>query len=163
MKREMKILIILPILFSFLTGCGEIYRYFKSGQVGWALKKAIRDEHRQTVVLKELTHFAWDECYLFDPYSPRSSVCKRLALSPAECKETIKTDSTDDGEMLIVFRNQGKVIHVEMHFRWHGDFTPAPEEPLTPTSAVFFVVPDGKGASGGQWLRLRPKAVLKQP
>jgi hypothetical protein len=154
LKRNLFILLLLLIC---LSGCGEAYRYSKSGEVGWALKKAIRDQHKHEVVLKELTRFSWDELFLFSPYEPTSEVCKRLGLSPTECKETIKNESTDDGEMLMVFRNKGKVVHVEMHFRWHGDFTPVPEKPLTPASAIFLVVPDGKGASGRDWLRLRPK------
>jgi hypothetical protein len=34
--------------------------------------------------------------------------------------------------MLMVFRLKGKVVHSEMHIRWNGDFTPEPDEPLTP-------------------------------
>ena len=156
MKKNLSILLV--FLFC-LAGCGEVYRYSKSGEVGWALKKAIRDERKHEVIVKELTHFNWDELFLFSPYEPTSEVCKRLGLSPAECKTTIKDQSTDDGVMLMVFRNKGKVIHVEMHFRWHGDFTPVPDKPFTPASAIFVVVPDGKGASGEEWLRLRPKTA----
>lgn len=157
----MKKLLIITISLILLAGCGALQRYFRSGEVGWALKKAIRDNHKQEVVLKDLTHFNWDEFYVFNPYTSTDEVCKQLGLSSEECKNTIKAESTDDGIMLLVFRNQGKVVHTEMHFRWHGDFTPAPDKPFTPGSAVFLVVAEGKGADGGAWMRLRPKSFEK--
>ena len=42
-----------------LTGCGDIYRYAASGEVGWALKKKIRDRQRNTVTLNELTQLGY--------------------------------------------------------------------------------------------------------
>jgi hypothetical protein len=100
------------VIIGLLAGCGEIYRYSESGQVGWALKKAIRDEHKPEVRLKELTRFDWDEFFLFDPYTPTAEICKELSLNASKCKDTIKPESTDDGEMLLVFRNIGKVVHL---------------------------------------------------
>lgn len=150
------------IIFAFvifgLAGCGEIHRYSGSSAVGAALKERIRDEHRSEVVLKELTHFDWDEFFLFNPYAPTTEICQALDLDAAECKNTIKYTSTADDEMLLVFRYHRKIVHVEMHSRWNGDFTPAPRKPFTPASAVFMVVPDGRAANGGEWLRLRPKS-----
>jgi hypothetical protein len=139
-----------------LSGCGDIYRYLKSGEVGWALKKELRDRKAARVELAKITKFEWDEFFLFGPYQPTSEVCKRLALSPGDCKSAISAESTDDGEMLMVFRLKGKVVHSEMHIRWNGDFTPEPDEPLTPQTAVFSVSVEGKGANGEDWLKLRP-------
>lgn len=159
----MKKSITLVVLLASLAGCGEVYRYSESGKVGWALKKALRDERRQEIVLKDLARFEWDEFFTFDPYAPTDAICKRLELASAECKETINTESTDDGEMLLVFRNRGMVVHVEMHFRWHGDFTPSSDKPFTPESAIFLVVPDGERANERSWLHLRPKGSTKSP
>ncbi len=139
-----------------LTGCGDVYRYLKSGEVGWALKKALRDKHSKEVAIAQLTGFEWDELFLFGPYMPTDEVCKRLAIAPAECRSVITSESMDDGEMLMVFRHQGRVVHTEMHLRRHGDFTPVPEAPYTPKSAVFAVSVEGKGALGEDWLKLRP-------
>jgi len=157
----MRKLLILGISFFFLIGCGSLYRYAKSGEVGWALKKAVRDEHKQEIVLKDFTPFKWDEFFIFNPYTSTEEVCKQLGLNSIECKNTIKKESTDDSEMLLVFRQQGKVVHVEMHFRWHGDFTPAPDKPFTPANAVFIVKAEGKAADGSAWLRLRQKTTEK--
>ncbi|MFZ4552441.1 MAG: hypothetical protein ACOYNB_11515 [Aquabacterium sp.] len=142
-----------------LSGCGEIYRYFRSGEVGWALKQELRDRNVEKISLAKLTRFAWDELFLFGPYEPESDVCKTLRLSPADCKSAIKATSTDDGELLLVFRRHGAIVHSEIHIRWHGDFSPIPEAPLTPETAVFSVVVQGKGASGEDWLVLRPVSV----
>ncbi|MFZ6749950.1 hypothetical protein [Undibacterium sp. Ren11W] len=148
---------VLTILLALcLSGCGDIYRYLKSGDVGWALKKELRDKKATRVELAKITKFGWDEFFLFGPYQPTSEVCKQLALSPDDCKSAITAESTDDGEMLMVFRLKGKIVHSEMHIRWHGDFTPAPDEPLTPQTAVFSVSIEGKGALGEDWLKLRP-------
>lgn len=148
---------VLAILLALsLSGCGDIYRYLKSGEVGWALKKELRDRKATKVELAKLTKFEWDEFFLFGPYQPTSEVCKRLELSAGDCKSVITVESTDDGEMLMVFRLKGRVVHTEMHIRWHGDFTPVPDEPFTPRTAVFSISVEGKGALGEDWLKLRP-------
>ena len=64
------------------------------------------------------------------------------------CASAIKFESTDDGEVLLVFRYQGKVVHSEMHFRSNGDFTPVPEEALSPNPP-----------SSRSWLKARGPAV----
>lgn len=139
-----------------LQGCGDIYRYLNSGDVGWALKTALRDRKSTRVELAKLTEFQWDEFLLFGPYEPTSEVCRRLELSLVACKSVITVESVDDSEMLMVFRHRGKVVHTEMHFRWHGDFTPIPDKPFSPQTAVFSVSIEGRGAAGGDWLKLRP-------
>ena len=142
-----------------LSGCDDIYRYVKSGPVGWALKRELRDKHVVKVELAKLTEFAWDELFLFGPYEPESDICRKIKLSPNDCKSTIEATSTDDGAMLLVFRRNGAIVHNEVHIRWHGDFSPIPQEPLTPKTAVFSVSVQGKGASGEDWLVLRPVSM----
>jgi hypothetical protein len=151
MRTVLAILLVLS-----LSGCGDVYRYLKSGEVGWALKKELRDKKAIKIELAKLTKFEWDEFFLFGPYQPTTEVCRRLDLSAVDCKSTITVESTDDGEMLMVFRLKGKIVHTEMHIRWHGDFTPVSEKPFTPQTAVFSVSVEGKGALGEDWLKLRP-------
>lgn len=150
------------LLFLSLSSCGEVYRYLNSGDVGWALKKELRDKKSTKVEIAQLTKFQWDELFLFGPYQPTDEVCKRLELSTFDCKSIITVESTDDGEMLMVFRNEGKVVHTEMHTRWHGDFTPVPDEPFTPRTAIFSVSIEGNGANGRDWLKLRPTTESAQ-
>jgi hypothetical protein len=147
----------LAAIISALSGCGDVYRYFKSGEVSWALKNELRDKHSKEVNIAKLTDFEWDELYLFGPYEPTDDICKHLRIAPEECRSVITSESTDDGEMLMVFRHNGKVVHTEMHIRWHGDFTPVPDEAFSRTSAVFNVFVEGKGSLGQDHLVLRPK------
>lgn len=150
----MRIFIAILLVIS-LSGCGDIYRYFNSGEVGWNLKKELRDKKVSKVELAKLTDFKWDEFVIFNPYQPTSEICKHLKLLSEECKSAITVESTDDGEMLMVFRLKGKVVHTEKHIRWHGDFTPVSEVSFTPQTAVFSVSIEGKGALGEDWLKLR--------
>ena len=108
--------------------------------------------------MAKLVEFKWDEFFAFGPYTPTTDVCKRLALSDEQCQKQINAESTDDGEMLFVFRKDRKVVHSEMHFRWHGDFTPARDEPFTSVTAVFSVLVKDQGLLLPDRLMLRPKS-----
>jgi hypothetical protein len=154
------ITMLLLLLLPGLWGCDKFSRSSNStGEVGLALKKELLENQVKEVDIAKLTRFAWDELFLFSPYFPTSEVCKRVQLSVAECKSTIPEESTDDGEMMMVFRIKGKVAHSELHHRQHGDFTPAPSEPFTPETAIFSVVAEGTGVPGPGWMKLRPKSA----
>lgn len=138
-----------------LAGCGEAYRYFGSGPVGWAIKQEVRDRGASRVVLSRLTSFDWDQLFLFAPYSPRSEVCAVLKIAASDCDGKVPAVSSDDGVMLLAFQRAGAVVHVELHYRWHGDFTPLPSmQPIRRDTAVFRVRREGQSASGGPWLKL---------
>ena len=138
-----------------LSGCGEIYRHAKSGEVGWALKAELRDKRRKEV---DMVKFKWDEFFTFDRYKPTIDICKRLALSDDECRQLIKEEFNDDGLMMLVFRKDGKIAHSEMHFRWHGDFTPVRSDPFTSATAVFSVLVKDQSLLLPDRLMLRPKS-----
>lgn len=150
----MRVIVVLCALL-MLAGCGEIYRYAVSGPVSWQLKREVRDKSAKRVVLSQVTSFEWDEVYIFGPYSPRSYVCKTLKLTAEDCNRKITAESIDEGEIFFAFQERGVLVHSEIHVRWHGDFAPVPErQPIARRSAVFKVIPDGQGASGGSWLKL---------
>lgn len=157
-----KLWLLQAIVFStgllLLNGCDEIYRYAKSGEVGWTLKTELRDKRSKEVVMAKIAKFKWDEFFAFDPYTLTIDICKRLALSADECRQQIKEESNDDGMMMLVFRKNGKIVHSEMHFRWHGDFTPVRADPFTSTTAVFTVLVKDQGLLLPDWLMLRPKS-----
>ncbi|MBA1273234.1 hypothetical protein [Stutzerimonas azotifigens] len=144
------------LLASLLSGCG-LWFGAGEGEVSRALVLALRERNSEPITLAELTRFPWDELLLFAPYTPQASVCQALALSRARCALVARGESSSDGEMLMVFREAGQVVHSEMHLRSHGDFLPLPDAHLTPATAVFDVVQDGDGAGGQPWLRLRVK------
>ncbi len=163
LARWLTMILLLPGLWS----CGEAHRSWDTGEVGLALKKELRDNQANNqannqakeVTIAKLTRFAWDELFLFNPYTPSSEVCKRVHVTASDCKAIIADESKDDGEMMMVFRIKGKVAHSELHHRSHGDFTPAPAEPFTPQTAIFSVVAESTGTAGADWLKLRPKSV----
>src|SRR5574340_330025 len=99
----MRKLMTIAVMLNLLTGCGVLYCHTKGSEVGCALKKAIRDEYKQEIALKEFTKFDWDEFFAFDPYTPTEDVCRKLKIDSTDCKKTIKMESTGDGEMLLVF------------------------------------------------------------
>ena len=147
-----------------LAGCGDAYRYLTSGEVGWNLKKEIRDNNAKEVNLAQLARFEWDELFLFGPYQSTESICAQLGLNRAACKSKVTTDSPGEGEILLVFRHENRIVHVETHSRFHGDFTPiGTGKPLTRDSAIFVVVADGLAAGGEPWLKLRPKSLVNVP
>jgi hypothetical protein len=147
--------VVIALAVCTLAGCGEAYRYFKSGPVSWSLKQEVRDRGASRVVLSQLTNFGWDQLFLFEPYTPKTEVCATLAIAASECDREVQASSTDDGEMLLAFRQAGAVVHVELHYRWHGDFTPlVAEQPVGRNKAIFRVLREGDGASGGPWLKL---------
>lgn len=157
-------IVVLIVCVAMVSGCGETYRYIKSGEVGWRLKKEVRDNNAKEVNLVALVPFEWDELFLFGPYQPSKAICAKLSLSQIECESKITRQSTDDSEMLMVFRKKGQIVHVEMHFRFHGDFTPIiSDQPITPKNAVFVVTAEGSAADGRAWLRLKPKVGAVRP
>ena len=159
-KRARVLLIALIACTTLLTGCRALLDWLTSGQVGWALRDSVRVKKVQRVRLADVTRFDWDEFYAFNPYVPTAAVCKSLSIALDNCDDVIPCESSDDGDMVLVFRNGGRIAHVEKHLRYHGDFTPLPAMPMTPDTAVFDVVADGVGASGDPWLRLRSTGLL---
>ncbi len=139
----------------FAAYSGPIYRYAGSGQVGWALKKQIRDAQFAKVDLAKITPFKWDELYIFPPYAGPETVCAALSMSMHECISKTKVDSNDDGLTLLAFKDQGKLVHAESHLSFHGDFVPVPkQQPVRKHNAVFRVVGDGKSATNESRFRL---------
>ena len=129
--------------------------YFSSGTVGKAIRKELRDLEKQELILSEVTQFKWDELFLFDPYTPSSTICVQLGISENQCENEILEESMDEGEMYIVFRKNGIIVHKEMYIRFNGDFTPLNyTQPLTPDTAEFNVKRQGTSASGKPWLKL---------
>ena len=130
---------------------------FSVGPVGKALREEIREKRNMEVDLKKIISFAWDELYLFGPYTPQEEVCKQLHLTDLQCSHQVSVVSTDDVVMFLVFRHKGEIVHTEMHSRFNGDFTPLDyPQPITPQRARFLVEEERKSSRGGRWLKLRP-------
>ena len=136
-----------------IAGCD--LSYFYSGKVGKAIRKELRELNKQELVMSEITPFEWDELFLFEPYTSNYTVCKKIDIPFDQCEKEIPEKSGGDGEMYIVFLKNKNIVHKEMYIRFNGDFTPLNfKQPLTPSTAIFFVKEKGKSASGKPWLKL---------
>ncbi len=140
-----------------LAGCGDIYRFVSSGEVGWALKKEIRDLQQNVVTLSRLTRFPWDELIIFSSYTPRNEICRRLQIDDANCSASDLPEPMNDGLNLLVFRLNGKIVHREIQIGYHGEFR-VEERSFTPSDAVFVVEPRGTLNDGQRQLILLWKA-----
>lgn len=148
--------ITLTFIIFALVGCD--FSGSLTDSVGSAIRKQVRDNGAQQIDLASVVPFKWDELYLFNPYVPASQVCKKLTIPESQCASVINQASMDDGDMYMVFKLDGKIIHQEMYRRFNGDFTPIDYAmPIKKESAKFTVVNSGgKTASGKPWLKLMP-------
>ena len=144
-----------------LAGCGDIYRYLSSGEVGWAIKQEIRDRQQSEITLARLTRFSWDELIIFSSYTPRNEICRRLQLDEPDCIAADLPEPLNDGLNLLVFRLNGKIVHREMQLGYHGEFR-VDERSFTPRDAVF-VVEQGSLLSNGQRQLILLGKVPSQP
>lgn len=151
----MRIIVVIALI-SILSGCGDIYRYIRSGEVGWAIKKEIRDKNKKEIVMANVTKFSWNEFFVFGGYTMIEEVCQNLNIPENECGNVITSSPMDDAQQLMVFRLNGKVVHSEIQIAWHGRFK-IEKMPLNPSTAVFNVVADGKLYNGEDSLILRLK------
>ncbi len=118
-----------------------------SYDVSRALGRVVADPDTRQVRIADLTAFDWDAMHLFNPYTQRAAVCAALKLGDEDCARSVQVESRDDGEMTLAFVKAGRVVHVQLHSRGRGDFTPVPEvQPIGRQAAVFSVKrePDGR-------------------
>jgi len=136
----------------------------ETGPISHALNTELRDKKVNTINLKSLTPFEWDELVLFAPYEGPKEICPQLALNEEECRNKITVASNADEEMVMVFRESGKIVHVERHNRFHGDFIPQKEmQKISAASAMFAVSQRGKSGKGDPWLVLTPIGANPPP
>ena len=136
----------------------------ETGPISQALNTELRDKKTNTINLRSLTPFEWDEFVLFAPYEGPKEICPQLALSEKECREKIRVASNADEEMVMIFRKNGKIVHVERHHRFHGDFMPQKEaQKISAESALFAVSQFGKSGNGEAWLVLTQQGTNAPP
>lgn len=147
-----------------LASCDMSLYGVETGPVSQALNTELRDKKVNTIDLKSLTPFEWDELFLFAPYEGPKEICPNLALNENECQKAITVASNADEEMVMVFRKEGKVVHVERHDRFHGDFMPQKErQRIGFESPPFAVSQNGKSSKGDAWLVLTPLVSNSPP
>lgn len=113
-----------------------------SERVGAAVRQG------QVADLAKLAEFGWDKAIVFSPFTTREKICKPLSAQWPDCAASVPA-VVDEGTYLLVFANQGRVVHHEMHSRANGDFcsTSCVLE-LSSSNAGFRAVAEGKLADG---------------
>ena len=116
-------LVLAAMLSALLAGCGEISGWWRTGEVGRALSKALRERTTAEIDLRPLTRFPWDELFVFAaPTTPREA-CRKLRLAKEDCDRMITMTSIRADEALLVFREKERIVHVEPLLRANGDFS----------------------------------------
>ncbi|HEV8691683.1 MAG TPA: hypothetical protein VGQ91_15385 [Ideonella sp.] len=131
-----------PALLALAAAFGCTAKAPVSERVGAAVRQG------EVADLAKLAGFGWDKAFVFSPFSTRERICKTVSARWPDCQAAVPR-VVDEGTYLLVFANQGAVVHHELHPRAHGDFcsTSCALE-LSPSGAVFKAVADGKLADG---------------
>ena len=156
-------LLLAAVLSALLAGCGEVSRWWRTGDVGRALSKALREQAAAEVDLRSLTRFSWDELLVFAaPTTPRE-VCRKLRLTKDDCDRKITMTSIRADEALLVFREKQAIVHVEPLLRANGDFSRSIHlMPFRQEQAVFVVTAGPRPPGGESPLYLRPRGAPEQ-
>ncbi len=128
-----------------------------AGEFSTALGKLVRSEKVHEVDLANVLPLDWDELFAFGPYSTRESNCRVLQLGWLKCRMTLPAE-VNGGEFVLVFQSNSKVVHVEHHRRWNGDFSsqtsPRPQ-PILRSAAKFSVrLVSNRAPEDEQWYQL---------
>jgi hypothetical protein len=156
-------LLLAATLSALLAACGGISGWWRTGEVGRALQKALRERASAEIDLRPLTRFSWDELHVFAaPTTPREA-CRKLRLSKEDCDRKINMTSIRADESLLVFREKERIVHVETLLRANGDFSRSIHlMPFRHEQAVFLVTAGPRPPGGESPLYLRPRGAPAQ-
>ncbi|MDH5264383.1 MAG: hypothetical protein OEX21_06520 [Betaproteobacteria bacterium] len=156
-------LLLAATLPALLAACGEISGWWRTGEVGRALQKALRERASAEIDLRPLTRFSWDELHVFAaPTTPREA-CRKLRLSKEDCDRKINMTSIRADESLLVFREKERIVHVETLLRANGDFSRSIHlMPFRHGQAVFLVTAGPRPPGGESPLYLHPRGAPEQ-
>lgn len=120
--------------------------------VSSAIAKKVSMGESTIINLFELTSFNWDRLYIFDPYESRDSIHKLIG------QRFLKTSKLSlgvpEGDTMLVFMNDNKVVDYFLHPRGNGDFSGLGKDNyFTPKSAKFQVVHEDYSLYG-KWPKL---------
>jgi hypothetical protein len=146
MKKN--ILLYLCICIIVFIGCQEY-----ESPVSSAIAKNVSRGEGTIINLSELTSFKWDRLYIFGPYESRDTIQKSIG------QQFLKTDElsmgVSEGDTLLVFMKDNKVVHYFRQPRGKGDFSGLGNHHwFTPQNAKFQVIQEGYSLYG-KWLKLK--------
>lgn len=141
-------------VFAILVACTTAE---PAGAFSTALGKLVRSEKVHEVDLANVLPLDWNELFAFGPYSTRESNCRTLKLGWLKCRMTLPAE-VNEGEFVLVFQSNSKVVHMEHHRRWNGDFksqTSSPPQPILRSAAKFSVtLVSNRAQEADQWYQL---------
>ena len=118
-----------------------------SQQFSTALANKLQSVRPTEIDLATVSAITWDELFIFGPYSMREANCSALKLDLFECRTTFP-EMVGEGDNVLVFRRNGKVMRAEVHPRANGDFSSSigtpPPRPVLRAAARFSVVATDK-------------------
>lgn len=163
MTMNARRVVLAAVLSTLLAGCGEVSRWWRTGEVGRALSKALRERTSAEIDLRALTRFSWDELYVFAaPTTPREA-CRKLRLAKEDCDRKLNLTSIRADESLLVFREKERIVHVETLLRANGDFSRSIYlMPFRHGQAVFRVSAGPRSPGGESPLYLRLHGAPEQ-
>jgi hypothetical protein len=155
--------LVFAVAAALLAGCGDISRRWRTGDVGKAMAKALREQGVAEIDLGTLTRFSWDELFVFAAPTPPREACRKLLLTREDCDKRITMTSIRADEALLVFRENGKIAHVELVLREYGDFTRSLQlMPFRREQASFLVTAGPRPPGGETPLFLIPRYAFEQ-
>lgn len=131
--NKVTIFIVVLILF-VLVGCSQSY-----GKQNLDLEESIysivEDKNNSDIHLTSLTDFDWDKAFLFEPYSTQKSINEQLGI---DYEDPSKIGIRDD-IYLLIFLNEGKVVHYAEINRQQCSFYIEENDYLTPTNDLLYI------------------------
>ena len=116
----------LCLLFLLLVGCNEDIQ--RNIDLEKSIQTIATDKNTSEIRLKPLTNFKWNKAFLFTPYSTQSDIGEQLGFY---FKDPSNLDMRDD-IYLMVFVNDGKVVHYIELDRQAYEFSIGDKDHLTP-------------------------------
>lgn len=75
----------------------------------------------KTIRIADIARFSWDTFYVFSPYTPNTAICSKLGRMMQDCLSRVPA-TVDEGNYLLAFSSEGRVVHVERYRRGKADF-----------------------------------------
>ena len=104
----------IPIAMLTIAACAE------RAPVSDAIR--VRAADGAMIDIAAFTKFEWDSLYVFSPYTPNGVVCDKIGSQLEDCKTKIPSPGIDEGNYLLAFTKNGRVVHHELYARGKADF-----------------------------------------
>ena len=131
-----------------VSGCGGVNTKSPTAK---RINQTVHHEAGAVFKMTTMTDFQWDRFLVFEPYTLRKMIHERAGA--VFLKENEIPVSIEEGDCLLVFMKDGRVVEYFTYPRFKGDFDTLAKKTdgFTPDEANFKVVDD----NGGRWKRIK--------